>query len=45
MCLSTAKVNMGIDQFMVTLLNQENRHIWDMNYDSGENLKQVGAGV
>ena len=45
MCLSTAKVNMGLDKFMLTLLNQENRHIWDMNYDSGENLKQIGVGV
>ena len=36
---------MGIDKFLPTLLNQDNRHIWDQNFDSGGLIKQIGANV
>jgi hypothetical protein len=45
MCLSYAKVNMGLDEFLPTMLNQDNRHIWDINFDSGGVIKEIGESV
>ena len=30
---------MGLDQFVPTMLNQDRRHEWDINFDTGGVIK------
>jgi hypothetical protein len=45
MCHSHAKVNTTMDNLLVKMANYDTRHLWDVNFESGKLVKEIGPMV